>query len=249
MIGTITNSMAIILGSMVGLLLKGGISERISDTIMKGLALCVFYIGISGAFKGENTIVIIVCMAIGALLGELIDIDKRLNHLGKFLEDKMNKKSIKSNKEKANVASAIDDKNNEKSKTSISEGFVCSSLMFCVGAMSIVGALESGLQGNYETLFTKSILDGVSATIFTASLGIGVMFSAVAVFIYQGIITIGASMLAGVLSSSVIAEMTVVGSLLIVGLGLNMMGATNIKVANLLPAVFIPVVLGLVGII
>lgn len=249
MIGTIANSIAIILGSMAGLLIKGGIPERVSDTIMKGLALCVFYIGISGAFKGENTIITIVCIAIGALIGELIDIDKRLNSLGKLLENKINKKYSSSKGEEPLITENMENGQRESKKISISQGFVYASLIFCVGAIAIVGSLESGLQGNYETLFTKSILDGVSAIIFTASLGIGVIFSAAAVFLYQGIITMGAGILAGVLSSSVIAAMTAIGSLLIMGLGLNMMGATNIKVANLLPAVFLPIVLGIMGMI
>lgn len=229
MLGTIINSLAIIAGSIIGLLVKGGIPERVSDTIMKGLGLCVIYIGITGALKGENTIIIIICMAIGALIGELVDIDKRLNSLGEFIECKFNaKKSLNGN-------------------VSIAQGFVSSSLLFCVGAMAIVGSLESGLQGNYNTLFTKSILDGVSSIIFTATLGIGVVFSAIAVFLYQGAITICASLLSGVLSETVIISMTAVGSLLILGLGFNMLGVAKIKVANLLPAIFLPIIFGALG--
>ena len=229
MLGTIINSLAIIAGSIIGLLVKGGIPERVSDTIMKGLGLCVIYIGITGALKGENTIIIIICMAIGALIGELVDIDKRLNSLGEFIECKINaKKSLNGN-------------------VSIAQGFVSSSLLFCVGAMAIVGSLESGLQGNYNTLFTKSILDGVSSIIFTATLGIGVVFSAIAVFLYQGAITICASLLSGVLSETVIISMTAVGSLLILGLGFNMLGVAKIKVANLLPAIFLPIIFGDLG--
>ncbi len=229
MLGTIINSLAIIAGSIIGLLVKGGIPERVSDTIMKGLGLCVIYIGITGALKGENTIIIIICMAIGALIGELVDIDKRLNSLGEFIECKINaKKSLNGN-------------------VSIAQGFVSSSLLFCVGAMAIVGSLESGLQGNYNTLFTKSILDGVSSIIFTAILGIGVVFSAIAVFLYQGAITICASLLSGVLSETVIISMTAVGSLLILGLGFNMLGVAKIKVANLLPAIFLPIIFGALG--
>ena len=196
---------------------------------MKGLGLCVIYIGITGALKGENTIIIIICMAIGALIGELVDIDKRLNSLGEFIECKINaKKSLNGN-------------------VSIAQGFVSSSLLFCVGAMAIVGSLESGLQGNYNTLFTKSILDGVSSIIFTATLGIGVVFSAIAVFLYQGAITICASLLSGVLNETVIISMTAVGSLLILGLGFNMLGVAKIKVANLLPAIFLPIIFGALG--
>lgn len=228
MLGTIVNCLAIIGGCIIGLIIKGGIPEKISNTIMNGIALCVLYIGISGSFEGKNTLITIISMATGALLGELLDIDKRLNQLGEFIQSKFSKNG---------------------KQDSIAEGFVSSSLLFCVGAMAVVGALESGLTGNYETLFAKSVLDGISSIIFTASLGIGVIFSAVSVFLYQGIITIGASFLSGILSDSVVSCMTATGSLLIVGLGLNMLKATNIKVANLLPALFIPILFGILGIL
>ena len=230
MIGTIVNSISIILGCIIGIIVKGRLSEKINNTVMNGLALCVIYIGIEGSFKGENTLLTIVCMALGALLGEIIDIDKWLNKLGDYLEVKFNK-------------------DKEKEAVSISEGFVSASLLFCVGAMAIVGSLQSGLSGNHETLFAKSILDGVSAIIFTSTLGIGVLFSAMSVFLYQGIITILSSNLSGILSTPVINSMTAIGSLLIIGLGLNMLKVTNIKVANLLIAVFLPILAGMINII
>ncbi|WP_343101417.1 DUF554 domain-containing protein [Romboutsia sp. MSSM.1001216sp_RTP31141st1_G3_RTP31141_220114] len=230
MIGTIVNSISIVLGCIIGIIVKGRLSEKISTTVMNGLALCVIYIGIEGAFKGENTLLTIVCIALGALLGEIIDIDKWLNKLGNYLEVKFNK-------------------DKEKEAVSISEGFVSASLLFCVGAMAIVGSLQSGLSVNHETLFAKSILDGVSAIIFTSTLGIGVLFSAVSVFLYQGIITILSSSLSGILSIPVINSMTAIGSLLIIGLGLNMLKVTNIKVANLLIAVFLPILAGMTNII
>lgn len=221
MLGTIVNSITVIVGCLIGLIVRGRLTEKISNTIMNGLALCVLYIGISGALNGEDTLIMIISVAIGALTGEIIDIDKWLNKLGYYLEGK-----FKSN----------------NSDISIAEGFITSSLLFCVGAMAIVGSLESGLQGKHDTLFTKSILDGISSIIFTSSLGIGVVFSAVTVFVYQGAITIGSGLLSGVLSSTVISNMSAVGSLLIVGLGLNMLGVTKIKIANLLPAIFLPIV-------
>lgn len=230
MLGTIVNSLSIVLGCVIGLLVKGRVSQKISDTIMNGLALCVVYIGISGALKGENTLLTIICVALGALIGELIDIDKWLNNLGEKIELKVNK-----GKEKENI--------------SISQGFVSASLIFCIGAMSIVGSLQSGLTGNHETLLAKSVIDGITSIIFTATLGIGVIFSSISVFIYQGIITLGASFLSNILSDAVINSMTCVGSLLIIGLGLNILKATNIKIANLLPAVFLPIIAGILGII
>jgi uncharacterized membrane protein YqgA involved in biofilm formation len=218
MLGTIVNFVAIIVGSLAGFFLKGGIPERLNDIIMKGLALCILIIGIMGAIKTNNMILVICSVVIGALIGELIDIDKWLNRLGDSIESKLNGKGGK-----------------------ISEGFVTASLVYCVGAMAIVGSLDSGLKGNHEILFTKAMLDGISAIMFSSTLGIGVALSSVSVFLYQGTITMAASYLQGILTAPVVAEVSAVGSLLIMGLGFNMLGLTKIKVANLLPAIFIPV--------
>lgn len=226
MLGTIVNSCAIIGGCLIGLIVKGRLTDKVSTTIMNGLALCVLYIGISGALKGQDTLQIIICIAIGALIGEIIDIDKKLNDLGDLIERKINSKR----------------KNSSNEKISISEGFVTSSLLFCVGAMAVVGSLQSGLQGDNSTLFAKSILDGISSIIFASSLGIGVMLSSIAILIYQGSITILAGGLSTVLTDNVISNMSAVGSLLIVGLGFNMLGAAKIKIANLLPAIFLPII-------
>ena len=221
--GTIINCIAIIGGCIVGLIVGGRISEKISNTVMNALGLAVIYIGISGALEGGDTLKMIISMAIGAVIGEIIDIDRYLNKLGDFLQKKFK---------------------GSNNNSSISEGFVTASLLFCVGAMAVVGALENGLKGNYDTLLAKSVLDGVSSIIFSSTLGIGVMLSAGAVFIYQGVITLGAGFLSGILSDVVITNMSCVGSLLILGIGLNMLGITKIKVANLLPAIFIPIIFG-----
>lgn len=218
LLGTIVNFSAIIVGSLIGLLVKGGVPEKISNTIMQGLALCVIYIGISGAIKGSNVMLIIISSVIGGFIGELLDIDNLLKKLGDKIENKFKGRGIK-----------------------ISEGFVTASLLFCVGSMSIVGSLESGLQGNNKILFAKSMLDGVASIIFSSTLGIGVMLSSVSVLLYQGVITIAASGLKTILIQSVITDMTAIGSLLIMGIGFNMLGMSKIKVANLLPAVFIPI--------
>ncbi|GEQ21184.1 membrane protein [Clostridium butyricum] len=233
MLGTIVNALAVIGGCIIGLIVKEKLTEKMSNTIMSGLALCVLYIGISGALKGQDTLIIIICIAVGALIGEIIDIDKRLNDLGNFIENKINLKK----------------KNKDSEKISISEGFVTSSLLFCVGAMAVVGSLESGLQGNHSTLFAKSILDGVSSIIFASSLGIGVMLSSVAILVYQGSITLLAGCLSSVLTDTVIGNMSAIGSILIMGLGTNMIGASKIKVANLLPAIFLPIIIYLVQIL
>jgi hypothetical protein len=217
LLGTVVNTLAIIIGSLIGFLLKGGIPKKINESIMKALALCVLVIGINGAIKSKNMILIICSLILGTLIGEFIDIDKVLKNLGDNIEAKFQGKGGK-----------------------ISEGFVTASLVFCVGAMSIVGSLNSGLKGDYSILFTKAILDGISSIMFTSTLGIGVVFSAITVFIYQGIITLTASFLQGWLLEYIIVEVSAVGSILIMGLGLNMLGTYKIKVANMLPAIFIP---------
>lgn len=240
-LGVIVNGLVIVGASFAALILKKFIMkfdknnkvEKISDTIMSGLALCIIYMGISGALECQHVLICIISMVVGGLIGELIDIDKGLNSLGDKIEEKLNKGKVDVSKE----------------KVSISQGFVSASLLFCVGAMAVVGALNSGLFGNNDTLFAKSALDGVSSFLFSLTMGIGVLLSSVAVFLYEGIIACGAFLLKGVLSTAVITEMNAVGSLLILALGINMILKANIKVANLLPAMFVPIIFGIIGMI
>ena len=240
-LGVIVNGLVIVGASFAALILKKFIMkfdknnkvEKISDTIMSGLALCIIYMGISGALECQHVLICIISMVVGGLIGELIDIDKGLNSLGDKIEEKLNKGKVDVSKE----------------KVSISQGFVSASLLFCVGAMAVVGALNSGLFGNNDTLFAKSALDGVSSFLFSLTMRIGVLLSAVAVFLYEGIIACGAFLLKGVLSTAVITEMNAVGSLLILALGINMILKANIKVANLLPAMFVPIIFGIIGMI
>ncbi|VYU01077.1 DUF554 family protein [Clostridium tertium] len=226
MLGTIVNCITIVIGAFLGLFVKGRMNENISKTIMNGLALCVIYIGISGALKGNNTIVLIISITIGAFIGEVIDIDSKLESLGKSIENKFSE---------------------NKGDSKIAEGFITSTLLFCVGAMAIVGALESGISNDHSTLFAKSLLDGISSLIFSSTLGIGVMLSAISVFVYQGSITLAAGLLSNVLSDVAINNMSAVGSLLIIGLGLNMLGITKIKISNLLPSVLIAILLSFIN--
>lgn len=223
MLGTIVNTIAVIIGALIGMFLKKGLSERMADTLMKGLGLCTLFLGISGSLKGQNSLVLIISMVVGTLIGEGVDLDDKLNRFGQFLEHKFRAKDGKT--------------------VSIAEGFVTASLLFCVGAMTIVGSLQSGLQGNHEMLFNKSMLDFVAAIIFSSSLGIGVLLSAAFVFVYQGAITLLAQWVAPFLSDVVIAEMTCVGSVIIIGLALNMLGITKLKVMNYVPAIFVPIIL------
>ena len=233
--GTIINALAILAGSAVGLgvhALAGRFSavlgargtQRLQTIMMQGISLCVLYVGISGSLKGQNTLVAILSMVIGAVLGELLDLDARMGRLGQWVQDKLSH-ILKSG------------------GSSVADGFVTASLVFCVGAMAIVGALENGLSGSFDTLKAKSVLDGVSSVVFASSLGPGVPLSAGAVLVYQGIIALAAGALSPLLGDAVIAEMTCVGSLLIVALSFNMLGVTKIKVMNLVPAIFLPILL------
>lgn len=220
MIGTIVNTLAAVVGGLLGSLLKKGIPERFADLVQKGLALCVLYIGIKGSLVGTNTLVTILSLVLGAILGELLNIDGGIERLGAWAQSKLSKGGSR-----------------------LGEGFVTASLLFCVGSMSVVGSLQSGLTGNHETIFTKSMLDFVSAIILASSLGLGVCLSGVFVLVYQGAIVLLARWAAPILSDYVVAEMSCAGSLLIVALGLNMLGITKLKVGNLLPAMFLPIIL------
>ena len=222
--GTIVNTITVICGSLIGMLLGNILPERLRDTVMKGLGLCTLYIGITGMFGSENALITIISVAVGAAIGELLDLDGHLNRFADGLERKFRK--------------------NGNGKTSIAEGFVTASLVFCVGAMTIVGALNDGLTGDHQMLFTKATLDFVSSMVFASSMGIGVLLAAAAVFVIQGSIACLASLVAPLLQSgNTIAEMTVVGSVLIVGLGLNILGLTKLKVMNYVPAIFLPILL------
>ena len=220
MVGTLINTVAILVGTALGLLLRKGIPERLRETVVQGQGLCVILIGLSGALKTGDTLCMIICMVAGALIGAAINIEKRLNDLGAFLERKVTR--------------------GQGETGSVAKGFVSASLLFCVGAMAIVGAMDSGLRGDHSTLIAKSALDGISAIFFASSLGIGVGLSAFAVLIYQGAIALLAMWIEPLLTEAVITEMSAVGGLLIVGIGLNMIYDKHIPVGNLLPAIFLP---------
>lgn len=226
LVGTLVNTGAVIVGSLLGLLLGNILPERLRDTVMKGLGLCTLFVGIDGMLGGSNSLITIISVAIGAVIGELCDLDGHLNRFAEDLERKFKR-------------------GREGEGPSLAEGFVTASLVFCVGAMTIVGALNDGLTGNHEMLFTKATLDFVSSIIFASSLGIGVMLSAAAIFTIEGGIACLASLVAPILQQNpnTVPEMTVVGSVLIVGISLNLLGVTKLKVMNYVPAIFLPILL------
>lgn len=220
MLGVIVNTITVLLGSVIGLLGKKGIPERLSNAIMMGIGLCTIAIGISGVLKGENTLVLIISIVLGVLVGELLDLDGRMNRT---------------------VARVAGKAAGAGKAAQITQAFITACLLFCIGAMTIVGCLNAGLRGDHEMLFTKSTLDFISSMMLSASLGIGVLFSAVFVLVFQGAIVLLAQVLAPVLTDLTIAELTCTGSLMILALGLNLTGITKIKVINFLPAlVFTP---------
>ena len=216
MISVFVNVAAVVLGSAVGLLFRKGIPERISKAVMLVIGLCTLYIGIDGTLEGSKTIVLILSMVFGTLIGTLLDIDGKINAVGEFLEKKLKR---------------------EGDKSSIAEGFMTGSLLFCVGAMTIVGSLNAGLRGDHTLIFTKSILDLVSSCLLASTLGIGVMFSALFMLVMHGGLVLLAGLLQNVLTDpALITELTCAGSIMIIGISLNMLGVTKLKVANYLPA-------------
>jgi uncharacterized membrane protein YqgA involved in biofilm formation len=219
LLGTIVNTLSIIIGSLIGLLFKGSIPEKYSKTIMHGIGLAVILIGLKTALRTDAILIVIISLAIGSLFGELLRVEDRLNQLGNWIGRRLSKDS-----------------------EGISKGFVSASLLYCVGAMAIIGSMESGLTGNHQTLFAKSILDGIGSVLFASTLGIGVLFSAVSVFIYQGLITLTASSIKPFLLPEVVSQMSAVGGLLILAIGIGLLEIKKIKIGNMLPAIFIPLV-------
>jgi uncharacterized membrane protein YqgA involved in biofilm formation len=211
--GALINAAAIILGGTIGLLLKGKIPQRFAENIIRAIGLCVCIIGISGAIKGDP-VLLVVSLVLGALTGELLRIEDGLKSFGVWMQKKLNRKD---------------------GNSTFGEGFTASTLLFCVGAMAIVGSIESGLNNDRSIIYTKSILDGVTAMVLASSLGLGVLFSAGAILIYQGSIEFFAGYLQNVLTESLITQISAVGCVMILGIGLNMVLNAKIKVANLLP--------------
>lgn len=209
--GVVVNVVAVVAGSLLGSLVK--LPGAVRDTIMQGMGLAVCLIGISMGLATANIVIPVAGLVIGGGLGAWLGVESRLERLGQKL------------------AALV------KATGRFTDGFLTATLVYCVGAMAVVGSLNSGLTGDHQVLYTKAVLDGTTAVFFTASLGIGVAFSAVPLFVYQGGIALAAGVVAPFLSDAVLAELTATGGLLILGIGLNMLGAAKIKVGNLLPAI------------
>jgi uncharacterized membrane protein YqgA involved in biofilm formation len=217
MVGPLVNALTVAVCSLAGFFLVRGIPKRFEETVKKAIGLAVIYVGIRGALENQRTLLLIMSLVAGAVLGEAINIDRHMIRLGNWAEKKLG-----------------------FGGGGFSRGFVSASVLFCTGSMAIVGSMQSGLQGNHEILFAKSILDGSISIVFAASMGIGVAFSAIPVLVYQGAIALAAMAVRDFLSPGIIREMSAVGSLLVAAIGINFMGVREIRVANLIPAIFIP---------
>ncbi len=222
MIATFINAGLVLLGSIIGLVFKKYISDRFSKVVTQALTLCVAAIGISMAVKSEDMLCVIICMVVGVLIGEALKIEERLDGAGEFLRRKL-----------------IRDGSNSR----FTEGFVTATLLYCVGAMAITGSIEAGLNHNYGIIVSKGVIDGVTSITFAAAMGVGVAFSIIPLIIYQGAITLLATVVGPYLPAAVITEMSAVGGLAIMALAINLLNIPNvkIKVGNLLPGIFLPI--------
>lgn len=220
MTGNIANMAAIIIGAAIGLFFKKLIKPSYSETIMAGMGIVALVMGIMNVMETQNLLVSVVSIVFGSFVGEVIQIDKKIESFGSYIGSKFQ----------------------SEGENTFSKGFVSASLIYCIGAMAILGSIESGLKGTHSILYTKSVMDGVTAIVFTSTLGIGVGFSALSVFAYQGAIIILAGQLSSFFTEPLIAELTAVGGIMIVAIGLNILELKKIKVANMLPALLGPVI-------
>lgn len=222
MLATLINTLVIVLGSLLGTTLGNRLKAEHTKTLIAGLGICTLVIGITGAIATENILLVIVCIALGTILGEALKIETGLDKAGNWL--------------KAKVA--------ENGGNRFTEGFVTASLLFCVGSMAVMGSFDAGLRGNYDTILAKSALDCVMAVTFSATMGIGVAFSALTVLVYQGALTLLAGAVEPLLTPQIITEMSAVGGIMLIATGLNILELpkTRLRVGNMLPALFLPII-------
>ena len=217
--GVLINAAAVVAGGVLGTLGGRFMPEKMKQTVLAATGLVSIGIGISGAIGSSNQLIPILSLVIGAVIGELLHIEDGVTRAGDWLQKRFGKSG------------------------SITEGFVTGSLVFAVGAMAVMGSLESGLKNDHTILMTKSVIDMAGSVAFAGSLGIGVAFSALSVLVLEGTVTLLASLLTGVLTDAVITEISVTGSLIIIGVGLNVLGLTKLRIMNMTPALLLPILL------
>jgi uncharacterized membrane protein YqgA involved in biofilm formation len=230
MTGTILNVATVLVGSALGTVLGNRLPERIRETVVHGLGLTTLVIGLSLALKTQNILIALASILLGGISGELLDIEAALERLGRWLEERSSRLKVPGLGGTADSASRT---------ANFVRGFLTASLVFCVGPMTIMGSIQDGLTGDFTLLALKSTMDGFAALAFASSLGWGVMFAALTVLFYQGGITLGAGWLKAALTDPMINEMTAVGGILMLGIGLGLLEIKRIRVGNLLPALFI----------
>lgn len=220
MIAVLVNCFTIILGSLLGIIFSKKITSRLSEVIQTGAGVVVLVLGVEMTLQYDNILFLTFSLMAGGVIGSIIDIDGIIFKIGQWLGTKLPQKE-------------------EKSTSSFGYGFLNASVLFCVGAMSIVGSIEAGVNGNYSVIFTKSLLDGFMAIVFASSMGVGVVFSFLTVLIYQGAFTLLATVIAPYMDEVLLAELTASGGALIIMIAINLLGLKSIKTANYLPAVFL----------
>lgn len=225
LLGTLVNGIAIASGSLLGIFFTG-MRKEIHETVMQGIGLVVLVIGLSMALESQNFISVLLSLAIGGILGGWLKVEDRLNQFGKWVENRW------------------------KGESPFATGFVTGTLVYCIGPMAVLGGLDSGLRGDHEVLYTKSLLDGFTAILFSSSLGSGVLFSMIPVVLYEGAITLSAGWITHFLDKEaldqVIQQVTATGGILIIGIGINLLGLGKIRVGDLLPAIPVAVAAALV---
>lgn len=223
MIAVFVNMGTVLLGSLLGIIFRNRLKESFQNALMKALALCTAVIGISSAIGTQELLCVIISMALGTALGELLRIDDGIEHAGDFIKDKLLRGKV--------------------SESRFTEGFVSACILFCIGSMTIMGSLEAGINHDYSIIYAKSALDFVSSMAFGAAMGFGVTCSIVFILIFQGGLTLLAGVVGPALSAAVVTEMSAVGGTILIGMAINMLGLgkDRIKVANMLPAIFLPI--------
>lgn len=224
-LGTIVNSLAIVVGAFIGLIIKRGLPEKWQETIMNGIGMSILIIGIQMALKSNQIVAVIFSLTIGGIIGEIIDIEAWLNRVGEWIGQR--------------VAGG-----RSESSAKIAIGFANASILYCSGAMAIVGSIQDGLTGDHNTLFAKAALDGVISVVLAANMGIGVMISSLSVGIYQGSITLLAGIIEAFITKAILAELTATGGVLIMAIGTNTLGLTKVRIGNMLPSLIIVAIIG-----
>ena len=222
--GVLFNCAAVIVGAIIGTLCGNRIPKKLTDAIMSCIALVTMIIGVQSAIGTSDIMIVMICLSLGTVVGVALRLDDRMNGAAAYLKDRLSSTPF--------------------GKGRFAEGFVTTSLLFCIGAMAVVGSIQAGLEHNYKILYAKSAIDFISAIVYSAALGPGVLFSAVSILVIQGSIALLAGIVSPLLGPQVVAEMSAVGGAMFIGMGLNLLNATpeRIKIGDMLPGILLPII-------